>query len=164
MSKTSSIVRFFYGTVPGRILLKAIIKSHAERLVIIPCDGWLSVHTIQKDSSFSIKGSHYRIADLLQDTKLADLFQDGDCLIFRLCASDYHHYCYIDDCYQGAKHFIPGILHSVQPIACETYQRGSCGRRMLDFCVEVFTECVIVYTIPSSDFFRFSLLSSSEFI
>ena len=184
MSKTSGIVRFLYGTVPGRMLLKAIMKSHAERLVILflrsrcshlviapyaklhriklsqaeldsyrtfrdfftrfqdmvcidgtpghlisPCDGWLSVHTIQKDSSFSIKSSHYRIADLLQDTELADLFQDGDCLIFRLCASDYHHYCYIDDCYQGANHFIPGMLHSVQPIACETYPVYVLNRR-----------------------------------
>lgn len=184
MNKTSSIVRFLYGTVPGRVLLKAIVKSHAERLAIVflrsrwsrliiapyakhhgiklpqaelktyrtfrdffarprnavtfdgtpehlisPCDGWLSAYPIQKDSSFAIKGSHYRIADFLQDTDLADRFCGGDCLIFRLCASDYHHYCYIDDCYQGSNHFIPGMLHSVQPIACETYPVYVLNRR-----------------------------------
>ena len=50
-------------------------------------------------------------------------------MIFRLCASDYHHYCYIDDGYQGENHLIPGVLHSVQPIACETYPVFVLNRR-----------------------------------
>ena len=90
-----------------------------ERL-ISPCDGWLSVHSIQPGSCFSIKNSLYKIGDILQDEALAGQFTGGQCLIFRLCPSDYHHYCYIDDGYQGENHPIAGTLHSVQPLACET--------------------------------------------
>lgn len=97
--------------------------------LISPCDGYLSAYRIQSDSSFSIKNSYYRLCDLLQDNNLSKNYIDGDCLIFRLCASDYHHYCYIDDGFQGKNNFIPGQLHSVQPIACETYPVYTLNRR-----------------------------------
>lgn len=89
--------------------------------LISPCDSWLSIFEIDGQSRFSIKNSHYSLRDFLQDEKLAKNYIGGDCLIFRLCASDYHHYCYIDNGYQGENHFIEGTLHSVQPIACEKY-------------------------------------------
>ena len=97
--------------------------------LISPCDGYLSVYPIDKDSVFSIKGSHYRVSDLMQDPEAAKGFEGGTCLVFRLCASDYHHYCYIDDGHQGKNHLIPGVLHSVQPIACETYPVFTLNRR-----------------------------------
>ena len=59
--------------------------------LISPCDGWLSAYGIQPDSSFAIKNSLYRVKDLLGDETLARNYQGGTCLIFRLCASDYHH-------------------------------------------------------------------------
>ena len=89
--------------------------------LISPCDGWLSVFGIDEHSCFSIKNSYYQIKDFLQDEKLARNYHNGVCMVFRLCPSDYHHYSYIDDGYQGAHHHIPGVLHSVQPIACEKY-------------------------------------------
>ena len=89
--------------------------------LISPCDGWLSAFPIDEKSTFSIKHSHYQIKDFLQDEALAKKYIGGTCLIFRLCVSNYHHYCYIDNGFQGENHPIPGVLHSVQPIACETY-------------------------------------------
>lgn len=97
--------------------------------LVSPCDGWLSVHHIDKSSIFSIKNSFYRITDILQDAELARNYYNGECLIFRLCASDYHHYCYIDDGYQGENHNIQGALHSVQPIACEKFPVYVLNRR-----------------------------------
>jgi phosphatidylserine decarboxylase len=97
--------------------------------LISPCDGWLSAYAIQNDSSFLIKNSFYCLRDLLQDEELSKSYIGGVCLIFRLCASDYHHYCYIDDGYQGKNNYIPGMLHSVQPIACETYPVYTLNRR-----------------------------------
>ena len=97
-----------------------VIDMTPEHL-ISPCDGWLSAFPIDEKSCFAIKNSHYKIRDFLQDQALARNYMGGICLIFRLCVSDYHHYCNIDDGYQGENHFIPGVLHSVQPIACETY-------------------------------------------
>lgn len=43
----------------------------APRHLISPCDGWLSHHSIQADSSFHIKGFSYRLEDLLQDRELS---------------------------------------------------------------------------------------------
>lgn len=97
--------------------------------LISPCDGWLSVFPIDSGSRFAIKGSSYGIGDFLQDESLARRFQGGSCLIFRLCVSDLHHYCYIDSGFQGENHPIPGLLHSVQPIACEKYPVYVLNRR-----------------------------------
>lgn len=182
MSGSSAAVRFLYGTVPGRALLKLVLATRADRLavrflrsplsrpmvgwyvrrydirwenwrsfrsfreffirrrpdgpvdtepghLISPCDGWLSAYPIQEDSSFSVKNSHYRLRDLIRDETLAREFQGGDCLIFRLCPADYHRYCYIDDGYHRKCHYVSGTLHSVQPIACETYPVYVLNRR-----------------------------------
>lgn len=98
--------------------------------LISPCDGWLSVYQIEADCSFAIKGSRYRVCDLLQDRDWEQRYGGGLCLVIRLCPSDYHHYCYIDDGYLGKNHFIKGELHSVQPIACETYPVYTLNRRV----------------------------------
>lgn len=102
--------------------------------LISPCDGWLSVYPIRPGGVFHIKGSDYHLCDFVNSASLgtdyAGSFDGGLCLVFRLCASDYHHYCYIDDGYQGKNHFIPGELHSVQPLACETYPVFTLNRRL----------------------------------
>ena len=103
--------------------------DQTPEILVSPCDGWLSAFPIREDSSFVIKGAPYRLEDLIADKRLARPFQGGDCLIFRLCPSDYHHYSYIDDGFQGKNHFIPGALHSVQPLACQTYPVYTLNRR-----------------------------------
>lgn len=105
------------------------ISSPPDAL-ISPCDGLLSACPIHENSAFSIKGSSYRIQDLVDDDELAPLFQDGLCLILRLQATDYHHFCYIDDGFQYTNHLIPGMLHSVQPIACESVPVYRLNRRL----------------------------------
>ena len=50
-------------------------------------------------------------------------------MVFRLQASDYHHFCSFDDLTLKETHFIPGKLHSVQPIACETVPVYRLNRR-----------------------------------
>lgn len=180
----NNMMYLLYKTIPGRLFLQFLQKSHTDRLIvrflrsrlsrpfllwyvkhnripltrmerkqyrsfrdffarnrgsdgiditpghlISPCGGWLSTYPIRRNSSFSVKGSNYRIADLLEEEKLAGNYIGGVCLVFRLCPSDYHHYCYIDDGYQGANHFIPGMLHSVQPIACRSFPVYTLNRR-----------------------------------
>lgn len=105
-----------------------LTDMHPEHL-ISPCDGWLSAFAIDEDSSFEIKGSRYRLRDLLVDEGLSRRYSGGDCLIYRLCPADYHHYCYIDDGYQGGNHYIPGELHSVQPAACARFPVYTLNRR-----------------------------------
>lgn len=97
--------------------------------LISPCDGWLSAFPVTEGCSFAIKGSRYRVEDLLQDPALGAQYRGGTCLVFRLCAYDYHHYTYIDDGLQGQNHYIEGRLHSVQPISCEHYPIFTLNRR-----------------------------------
>ena len=97
--------------------------------LISPCDGYLSVFPVNAQSSFALKGSQYRLQDLLGDEGLAKRYEGGLSLVFRLCASDYHHYCYIDDGVQGPNHYIEGQLHSVQPIVLEHYPVFTLNRR-----------------------------------
>ena len=183
MSGTSPVVDFLYGNALGRLILKAILASHADKIavaflssrlskgqvkryakrngiemsdeeldkfrtfreffgrarenevdltperLISPCDSRLSVFRLDENAGFDIKKARYALSDLFQDAELAKEFQGGDVLIFRLCPSDYHHYCYIDDAFQGPNHMIPGKLHSVQPICCETYPVYALNRR-----------------------------------
>ena len=187
MNANNSSIRFLYGTAPGRLVLKLLLKGHLDKPavsflrsglsrpmiknfarkndisltpdelrsfhtyrdfflrdrdgitldmepshLISPCDSWLSAFKIREDSSFTIKGSRYRLQDFIRcddPEELIRRYEGGDCLVFRLCASDYHHYCYIDDCYVHSGHYIPGELHSVQPLCCETYPVYTLNRR-----------------------------------
>lgn len=98
--------------------------------LISPCDGYLSAYPIRENSRFFIKGSWYKVRDLVTDPREASIFSGGYCVIIRLCADDYHHYCYIDDGFQRENHFVKGVLHSVQPVACEHVPVYRLNRRM----------------------------------
>ena len=97
---------------------------------VSPCDGWLSISRVSRDSSFSIKDSLYSVGDLIQDEELQKSFEDGLCLIFRIAAPDYHRYFYFDSGYIHEGHYIEGKLHSVQPIACSAYPVFRQNRRV----------------------------------
>lgn len=86
-------------------------------VLISPCDGLISVYPVSENLSVPMKGSVYTLKDLVPDSENAELFQNGLCLVFRLEASDYHHFCCFDDGLLVETNHIPGQLHSVQPIA-----------------------------------------------
>ena len=89
--------------------------------LISPCDSKLTVYEIDNRSIFRIKGSRYRISDLLKNDFLAGRFIGGYCMIFRLEVDDYHRYCYIDSGTKTNNVFIKGELHTVNPIALQKY-------------------------------------------
>ena len=103
------------------------IKSKCRKIdmnpksLISPCDSKLSAYEINEKSVFKIKDSYYKVEDLLKDEKLAKKYQDGYCLIFRLCVDDYHRYCYIDNGKKNKNKFINGVLYTVRPIVLENY-------------------------------------------
>lgn len=101
----------------------------AEGTLISPSDGLLSLYPIEADMSLPMKGSHYRLQDLIPEEEAAATFAGGLCIIVRLEASDYHHFCYVDDGIKHETHYIPGQLHSVQPIAIETVPVYRLNRR-----------------------------------
>lgn len=103
------------------------VEDH--KALISPCDGLVTIFDIKDGINLPIKQSLYKVSDLIPEKDIADNYADGLCVIVRLCASDYHHFCYIDDCYHNESHFIEGLLHSVQPIACDSVPVYRINRR-----------------------------------
>ena len=89
--------------------------------LIAPCDGKLTVYSITAEGLFDIKHSVYSLADLLRDAALAHEFEGGTCLIFRLTPDDFHRYSFMDDGRILETGTLPGVLHTVRPIAFRRY-------------------------------------------
>ena len=85
--------------------------------LIAPCDGLLSAFRVEKGTVLAVKQSRYTLDSLLGDPRLAENYQNGWCLVFRLCVQHYHRYCYVDGGHKGENVFLPGKLHTVRPIA-----------------------------------------------
>jgi phosphatidylserine decarboxylase len=85
-----------------------------------PCDGLLSVWNISEDTVIPVKQSQYTVSSLLKNKELAAEYDGGLCLVFRLCVDNYHRYSYADSGKKGPNIFIPGVLHTVRPIALES--------------------------------------------
>ena len=88
--------------------------------LMAPCDGLLSAYRITDGMVLPIKQSRYSVSDLLGMDAAARRFRDGVCLVFRLCVDNYHRYCYVDNGQKGPNVFLPGVLHTVRPIALES--------------------------------------------
>lgn len=86
-----------------------------KNVFISPCDSKLMILKISEHSSFKIKNSYYKLEEIINNDVISQ-YKDGYMLIFRLDVNDYHRYCYIDDGEREAMHYIPGVLHTVQPI------------------------------------------------
>ncbi|MBR4631289.1 MAG: phosphatidylserine decarboxylase [Treponema sp.] len=137
--KFRSFNDFFTRKKPDSALKVDAEKTH----LISPCDSLLSVYKISEDSKFHIKGFDYSLSDFfcgegadLDSSVLAEQikrFDGGDCLVFRLCATDYHRFCYFDDGKHpdsiGENHFLEGKLYSVQPKAYENFRIYTKNRR-----------------------------------
>ncbi|MCR5723706.1 MAG: phosphatidylserine decarboxylase [Treponema sp.] len=119
---------------------KAVSFDAAPDALIAPADSLLSVYQITDEARFHIKGFDYTLQDFFEPERFgltaaetAARFSGGTCLVFRLCATDYHRYCYIDDGRHsgipGENHFIPGTLYSVQPLAAEKFRIYTKNRR-----------------------------------
>ena len=176
--KESAPLRFLYGTVMGRLVLKLLCMRGISRLcgrfldsgvskplirpfvrrhgidlseyageefnsfneffsrkikedrrpaasepsaLIAPCDGLLSAYRISEDTVIPVKQSRYTVSSLLGGDSVSERYQNGICLVFRLCVDHYHRYCYIDSGVKGPNIFLPGKLHTVRPVALEQF-------------------------------------------
>lgn len=90
-----------------------------DNVLISPCDGLLSAYKINDNTVIPVKQSSYSISSLLQNNTLAQEYNNGICLVFRLCVNHYHRYSYPVDGLKSDNHFIKGKLHTVRPIALE---------------------------------------------
>lgn len=101
----------------------------SPEILISPCDSALSVFNIEENSTFKIKGFDYTLKDFFETDEFDKTFSGGNALIFRLAATDYHRYCYIDSGSLEKNHFLKGKLYSVQPVCCRTFKVYTKNRR-----------------------------------
>lgn len=93
-----------------------------DEALVSPADSKLTVYDITEDAKYNVKGCEYNIVQLLGgDAKLAEEFLGGKCLVFRLSVDNYHRYCFTDWGRVVSNRFIPGILHTVNPLALEKH-------------------------------------------
>jgi phosphatidylserine decarboxylase len=85
--------------------------------LISPADSRLFIFDLADKPKLPVKGYWYDINELVKDKKIAELFKDGWCFIYRLAPNDYHRYAYIDNGNHNNVIKLNGILHSVNPIA-----------------------------------------------
>lgn len=85
--------------------------------LVSPCDSRVSVIKTSKKSRFPIKNTRYTVESLLEDKDLARKYAGGYVWVFRLCVDDYHRYIYADSGRVTGIGWIPGILHTVNPVA-----------------------------------------------
>lgn len=86
--------------------------------LISPADGRIFAYdNIDKEQVIQVKGSSYRLGNLLDDEKLADEYKNGICIVIRLCPSDYHRFHFPDSGVAGDFKRIRGQYYSVNPIS-----------------------------------------------
>lgn len=85
--------------------------------LIAPCDGLLSAYPVEQGTVIPAKQSRYTLAQLLGSQALAAPFSGGWCLVFRLAVRHYHRYCFPDNGVIADYGFLPGVLHTVRPVA-----------------------------------------------
>lgn len=96
---------------------KYYVNQTTESELPAVADSKLLALPIDENAVFSVKGVPYTAAELLENNALASEFSGGICLIFRLAPDDYHRYVYPDTGTRERTVEIPGVLHTVNPIA-----------------------------------------------
>lgn len=110
--------------------------DNRSEVLISPSDGRVSVYDINDDSVFTIKNTKYTVESITQSKKAAEIYKGGKFVIVRLCVDNYHRYCYLDNGRKTKNKFIPGVLHTVNPIANDYF----------DIYKENSRECSVLYT------------------
>lgn len=116
-------------------------------VLISPADGRvLAWQTVDTTSLLQVKGFHYSLTDLLQDQALASRFEQGSCMIIRLCPSDYHRFHFPDSGVPSPPFKIKGNYYSVNPLALKKIPRLYCEnkREFTLFRSDNFGEMVIM--------------------
>ena len=81
----------------------------------------MSVYPVDEKARLHIKQTEYTIEELLRNPSLGKRYQGGYVWVLRLCVQDYHRYIYPDNAAESGRIRIPGILHTVNPVANDAY-------------------------------------------
>jgi phosphatidylserine decarboxylase len=86
---------------------------------VSPCDARLTVIPVSREGRFRIKHTPYTLESLLGSRTLAEHYLGGTLWLYRLCVDDYHRYIYPVSGDKSSNVRIPGLFHTVNPIAAQ---------------------------------------------
>ena len=90
-----------------------------ENVLVSPSDGKVTVFPISDRLIVNIKNIDYSVKSLLLDRELSEEMEGGWLYVIRLTVDNYHRYSYPDSGYQYENYYIPGVFHTVNPVALE---------------------------------------------
>ncbi|MBR3928052.1 MAG: phosphatidylserine decarboxylase [Clostridia bacterium] len=85
-----------------------------------PCDGLLTVYEATRNGVFTVKGSPYTMETLIDNKEIAQSFEGGWLLVFRLTPAHYHRYAFPDHGRILKTRRIQGVYHTVRPEALQS--------------------------------------------
>lgn len=92
--------------------------ASGEDIAVIPADGrYYFYQNVTQCDGFIVKGKKFDLTDLLEDSILAQQYNEGSMVIARLCPSDYHRFHFPCKCIPQNSLTINGPLYSVNPLA-----------------------------------------------
>ncbi|WP_315121850.1 phosphatidylserine decarboxylase [uncultured Clostridium sp.] len=104
--------------------------EHEKNVFISPGDGRISVYeNIDLNKIVQIKGIYYSLDELIMNNKIASLYNNGTCIVLRLCPTDYHRFHFIDDGVCDSTTKIDGKYYSVNPVALKKIPKLFCQNK-----------------------------------
>ena len=95
-----------------------------------PGDGRLFAYeNISMNNLVQVKGITYSLSELLGDNDIAKEYNNGVCIVLRLCPTDYHRFHFIDSGIPGKNNIIKGNYYSVNPMALERIPKLYCQNK-----------------------------------
>lgn len=114
---------------------KARPVNLGENILVSPCDARLIVHeNINLNNLIQIKNLTYSFHDFIKNYDSFNKYENGVCLIFRLCPTDYHRFHFIDSGICEPVNKIKGFYYSVNPIALNKIDKVFCENKR-EWCV-----------------------------
>ncbi len=98
---------------------KELSVSQDSMTVNSVAESKLSVFNIDENLCLDIKNSKYSVEEIIGDKNLAEQFENGLCLVFRLSANNYHRYIFPDKGKLKKSYKIKGALHTVRPVSAK---------------------------------------------
>jgi phosphatidylserine decarboxylase len=96
-------------------------------VLVSPCDAIVGASgTVEDGQVLQIKGSAYRLADLLVDAEYAEVYRNGRYATLRLTSAMYHRFHAPHDCRVESVTYVAGDAWNVNPVALRRVQRLYC--------------------------------------
>lgn len=126
VSEYTSFNDFFY----RKLKKGARFLDERENRLVSPADGRLLAYkNIDINALIQVKGSTYTLAELINNKALAQTYDQGFCIVIRLCPTDYHRFHFPDYGIPEKFQRVKGHYYSVNPIALKTKAQIYCQNK-----------------------------------